>query len=378
MVSMPSIHFYRWVNQLIDAEHEIYWFDVTGSGINAKSIDWVNQITNWKLRTDFIGRTFIKKRFPKLYNKIHRINERDLALSFEEELHKIEPDVVHSFALNVSCSPILGVMEKHSKLRWIYSSWGSDLFYFQNEPSYLKDIKKVLTRVNYMFTDCNRDLNIAEQYGFKGEFLGVFPGGGGYDLGKLNNQEEKSIFGRRKILIKGYQGELGRCIEVLKALCRIKNYIKLFEIAVLGQDSEVLEYVKSNNLEEEINIRLYGRLSHSQTMDLMQESYIYVGNSLSDGIPNTLLEAIVKGAFPIQSNPGGASAEIINDGVNGLLINNCEDLDEIKTKILETINNKKLVQKAYKVNLELRKTLDVNNIKREVLEKYMLIQENLK
>ena len=37
---------------------------------------------------------------------------------------------------------------------------------------------------------------------------------------------------------------------------------------------------------------------------------------------NTLLEAIVMGAFPIQLNPGGVTSEIIENGNNGLLIEN--------------------------------------------------------
>lgn len=30
MVSIPTLHFFRWANQLQDAGHEVYWFDITG------------------------------------------------------------------------------------------------------------------------------------------------------------------------------------------------------------------------------------------------------------------------------------------------------------------------------------------------------------
>ena len=86
----------------------------------------------------------------------------------------VKPDVVHSFALYISCSPILQVMNKYSQIKWIYSSWGSDLFYYQNDATYLVDIKNVLVRINYMFSDCKRDFELAKKYGFQGVFLELF------------------------------------------------------------------------------------------------------------------------------------------------------------------------------------------------------------
>ncbi len=174
MVAMPSLHFFRWVDQLKDSDFDVYWFDITGAGNNIKRISWVHQITNWKMRWDFPGRIFIKSKFPKLYQVISRCNERNLSMEFEKTIAEVEPDLVHSFALYVSCTPILAVMENYKNLKWIYSSWGSDLFYFQNNPDYLADIKTVLARVNFLITDCKRDFTIAKNYGFKGELEILF------------------------------------------------------------------------------------------------------------------------------------------------------------------------------------------------------------
>jgi hypothetical protein len=41
------------------------------------------------------------------------------------------------------------------------------------------------------------------------------------------------------------------------------------------------------------------------------QSILHIGNSISDGMPNALLEAMGMGAFPIQSNPGKVSEEVI-------------------------------------------------------------------
>lgn len=338
MVSIPTLHFFRWANQLQDAGHEVYWFDITGMSQPVSKISWIQQKVDWKLKWDYPGRILVKNKFPKLYKFIQQFNEKDTATTFENYLNEIQPDVVHSFALYLSCSPIIEVMEKNPAQKWIYSSWGSDLFYFQNEPAYLKDIKRVLPRINYLFTDCNRDYEIAKQYGFSGEFLGVFPGGGGFELNEMETYK-LSISQRKTILIKGFQGRSGRAIPVLKALATLKEQLLNYEIVVFGSDPQTFEYVTNSELKKWKNFQILGKIPHEEVLKLMGKSLIYIGNSNSDGMPNTMLEAIFMGAFPIQSNPGGATAELIQNGINGWLIEDCEDVEKIKEIVIHAVNN---------------------------------------
>lgn len=373
MVSIPSLHFFRWTSQLQDLGHEVYWFDITGMSKPVERISWVSQKTAWKLRWDYPGRIFLKKKFPKIYRWIQKINEKDTAKVYEDYLNEIKPDVVHSFALYVSCTPIISVMEKYSNLKWIYSSWGSDLFYFKNEAKYLKDIKKVLPRVNYLFTDCKRDYEIAKSHGFSGDFLGVFPGGGGFDLVEME-QFKWPRNERKTILIKGFQGRSGRAITVLKAIEILENELKDYSIVVFGADIETFEYVKKSLLKDWPNFMIKGKISHLEVIKLMGQSLIYIGNSNSDGIPNTLLESICMELFPIQSNPGGATTEVIKHGANGFLIENSEDFEVIKKMILELLNDISLIEKGIIYNNEIIKPkLEYHFIKNQVIKKYDLI-----
>jgi glycosyltransferase involved in cell wall biosynthesis len=336
MVAMPTLHFFRWTDQLKDSGHDVYWFDITGMSKPVDKINWVQQHVDWKLKWDFPGRSFLKKHFRKTYHIIQKFNEKDTVSVFEKYLLTIQPDVVHSFALYVSCAPILSVMENHNHIKWIYSSWGSDLFYFQHEPMYLKDIKNVLRRMDYLFTDCKRDYEIATQYGFKGKFLGVFPGGGGFDLVQMERYK-KPIEERKTILIKGFQGRSGRAIPVLKAIEKLGSALEHYNVVVFGTDSEAFAYIASTELTTWRNFKAFGKISHQEVLELMGKALIYIGNSNSDGMPNTMLEAICMGAFPIQSNPGGATAELIQDGFNGLLIEDCEDTTLIQGLLLKSL-----------------------------------------
>ena len=376
MVSIPSLHFFRWTSQLQDAGHEVYWFDITGMSKPVKRISWVIQKTDWKLRWTYPGRVFLKRNFPRIYSSIQKINERNLENVFEEYLYDVKPDLVHSFALYLSCSPIIKVMEKYPNQKWIYSSWGSDLFYFQNETKYLKDIKRVLPRINYLFTDCKRDYRIAQEYGFNGAFLGVFPGGGGFDF-KEANAFINPVTERQIILVKGYQGRSGRAIQVIKALELISEEIKNYSIVVFGADPDVENYITKQELKRVLSIKSLSRkdfLPHNEILKLMGEALIYIGNSNSDGMPNTLLEAMIQGAFPIQCDPGGATAEVIEHGENGLLIEDCEDSNKIAKLIREAIINPNLINKAFIINQEkIKPNYDRDFIKKQVISSYVSI-----
>lgn len=369
MVSIPTLHFFRWANQLQDAGHEVYWFDITGMSKTVSKISWMQQKVDWKLKWNYPGRIFVKNKFSKLYEYIQQFNEKDTAKTFENYLNEIQPDVVHSFALYLSCSPIMEVMEKNPTQKWIYSSWGSDLFYFQNEPTYLKDIKRVLPRINYLFTDCQRDYEIAKQYGFTGKFLGVFPGGGGFELNEMETYK-LPISQRKTILIKGFQGRSGRAIPVLKAIATLKEQLLNFEIVVFGSDPQTFDFVKQSPLKSWGNFEILGKIPHEEVLKLMGKSLIYIGNSNSDGMPNTMLEAIFMGAFPIQSNPGGATAELIRDGENGLLIEDCEEVQKIKEIVIHAVNNCNF-EKAESLNqAEIVPKLHYIKVKNEVISIY--------
>lgn len=372
-VSMPYIHVIRWIECLKDAPYELYWFDVLDRG-KFNTIENVYQLTDWKKRKQryIKGEYLLSKKLPSIYKWIQPFLEVTVSEELESIINKIQPDIIHSFEMQSCSYPILKTMNKFPSILWVYSCWGSDLFYYQNLLDHNKMIREVLKRVNYLHTDCKRDHEIARKLGFKGKDLEVIPGGTGYLLRQL--KENKLPLEQRKIiLIKGYHHRFGRGLVVVRALLELQEVLRGFEVVIFGAHQEVINFIDENNL----NFKTYDRheLNHDEVMKLMGQSLIYIGNSISDGMPNTLLEAIVMGAFPIQSNPGGVTAEIITHGENGLLIENPESFEEIKKQLLQVINNSDLLKQAAVLNeLIANNRLDYEINKQKVVELYLKCQ----
>ena len=300
---MHSLHSKRWINNLENSSHELFWFDVLDRG-KFDLPDEINQFTHWKKRKrkSLKGEYFLYKNFPHLFNRVRHLVETTPGEELERIINEIKPNIIHSFEMQACSYPLLEVLQKHREIKWIYSCWGSDLFFYSKLRHHRSSIRKVLKRVDVLHTDCERDYKLALQMGFNGEFSGLIPGGGGYDL-KTFRKFYEPIEQRNIILIKGYQHSFGRALCVLRALETINDELGTFKVVFFAAHPAVVNYIDLRQLPYECYKR--NELSQEEVLKLMGKSLIFIGNSISDGIPNTLIEAMIMGAFPIQSNPGG-------------------------------------------------------------------------
>jgi glycosyltransferase involved in cell wall biosynthesis len=90
---------------------------------------------------------------------------------------------------------------------------------------------------------------------------------------------------------------------------------------------------------------------NKELLNYMGKAAIHIANSNSDGMPNALLEAVSMGAFPIQSNPGGVTEEVITPSKNGFLIENVNDHHHIANLITESLQNNDLRSNAQEYNV---------------------------
>lgn len=258
---------------------------------------------------------------------------------------------------------------KPKSVKYIATNWGSDIYWFQQFPRHRKNIEKLMIQADFYSAECNRDLDLATKFGFKGDFLDVFPNAGGLEASQM--LKDKPIPSRRKvILVKGYESFVGRASLALKAIETNAHDLNEFHIIVYSANRKTQRNVKRLVDRTGLEISCYGknRISHSEMLDLFATARAYVGVSLSDGISTSLLEAMVGGAFPIQTNTSCAN-EWITDGVTGLIVN--PDAVEIGEALLFAIQNDSIVDRAAEINLETSKSkLEMSYITEKAVKFY--------
>ena len=378
-VCQQYIHAARWINQLKDSGHQIFLFDCLDKPIHP-DLKWTNYTTCWsKRKISYIkGECFLEKKMPKFYRFIESKLKVTASEKLEEIIKEIQPDLVHSLEMQSESYPLIKVRKK-IHFKWAYFSWGSDLYLYQNDKKHKSRIQSVLSNIDYLFTDNKRDVDLANDLKFIGKSMPILPGGGGYHLEK-HHQQIKPIDKRRLILVKGYHHWAGKALYVLNALELIVEDIRAFDIYIYSAHDIVVEKIEELNKTYNLNIEYssrFNQISQNQLLEKFGQAKIAIGNNISDGVPNTLLEAIICGAFPIQSNPGGASEDYIVHNKNGLLIKNPEDSKEIAKQIKKALINDELLKNAFSINQEIAKKLDHNLIKKEVLKAYKQIEADV-
>ena len=103
-----------------------------------------------------------------------------------------------------------------------------------------------MAQSDFYSAECNRDLELATKYGFKGQFMEVFPNAGGLPV-KLLRENLIQTSERNLILIKGYESFVGRASVALSAVQMIAEQIREFEIVVYSANKKTIRLVNEMN-----------------------------------------------------------------------------------------------------------------------------------
>ncbi|HEX7773447.1 MAG TPA: glycosyltransferase family 4 protein, partial [Pyrinomonadaceae bacterium] len=290
-------------------------------------------------------------------------------------IRNLRPDVVHSLEMQ-RCGYLMLASRKqlngYPVPPWIYSSWGSDIFFFGRRPEHQPRIREVLSSCDYFIADCQRDVQLAKDFGLRGEVFGVFPACGGFDLSRLRQLGSGVPVSARKVIaVKGYQNEDwgGRALNALEALKLSAAQLRGFEVVIFSASNEVKS--RAEHLAQETGIRtsILPNSPNDEIIKLMGRARIAIGVGLTDGSPVSLLEAMIMGAFPIQADTV-STGEWIDDGENGFLVP-AEDPKTIASAIQRALVDDKLVERAAKLNTVIAdQRLDQEAIRPRVIEIY--------
>ena len=96
--------------------------------------------------------------------------------------------------------------------------------------------------------------------------------------------------------------------------------------------------------------------------ELIEGASLFVSNSVNEGIPNALIEAMSMGIACISTDcPIYGPRMLIRNGVNGILIQ-VGDTEALYQRMCEVVDNQSLMDKLRTNSVKIRETLDENKI----------------
>ncbi len=262
-------------------------------------------------------------------------------------------DVVHAMELQHAGYIMETAITRSTGERVIISNWGSDIYWYQQFPRHKKRLKKLMEISSHYSCECHRDIGLAASLGFKGQSFEVQPNAGPISSNNIEKGRSAIVASERKrIMVKGYTGFVGRADIALAAIGMCAEELKNYEVCLYSSDSRSRRIARRLAKDQGITIKLLRKyeLTHDEMLQYFRDSRLYIGISMSDGISTSLLEAIASGTFPIQTDTSCAD-EWITHGLNGFIVD-FNKTEDIANFIKRALSDDDLVNSAARINFE--------------------------
>ena len=356
-----SVHTTRWISQLGQEGWDVHLFPVSArpAHVDLRHVTVHSAARRWRPDLDrSVRQRGVPWPLPRGWARfewmLEQVPRTNRAARLARAISSLRPDLVHSLEMQHAGYLTLAsrrLLTGDSFPPWMYSCWGSDLFYFARLPDHIERIQAVLTSCDYLITDCERDRHLASELGFRGTFLGIFPGPGGFHIERMRQLRSPGpASARRVIALKGHHDVhwVGRALVALEAIRRLGKKLAEYEVVIYSAEENVRHAADHIARTTGLRLSILPESVPDEIVALMGRARIAVAVNISDGTPNTMLEAMVMGALPIQSDTI-STREWVTDGDNGLLVDP-EDPDDVERALRRALGDDDLVDRADRLN----------------------------
>jgi len=227
-----------------------------------------------------------------------------------------------------------------------------------------KYILRFLKKTSRLIVTSNQSVAEAQREGFSNRQITIIPNG--VDTRRFE-PSDRLVDSRTRIVCVGRLIK-GKGVDILiDAFSQMKRegLCRLLDILGDGPERDVLEK-KAAELDCAEDITFHGEAGKVESF--FDNTCIFVQPSLSEGMSNVILEAMASG-LPVIATRTGAAADIIQDSVNGILVDagSAEQIqDAVKKIVSDTIfaqllgsNARKTVEETYAIDRVARKYLEL-------------------
>ncbi len=270
-------------------------------------------------------------------------------------IQEVQPDIVHALRVPyegmLTSSALSGMT---GDLRFIVSIWGNDFtLHAPSTPLMSYYTRKTMKAVQALHADCERDIRLARLWDLSVDKPTlVTPGNGGIRSDVFYPAKEPVtnpvIINPRGIRSYVKNEAFFKSIPLVLA----KRGDARFIFSSMQGETQALQWVKELKIEHAV--QLNPPLSHAQMGDVFRSAQIVVSPSVHDGTPNSLLEGMACGCFPIAGDLESIR-EWITPGQNGLLVDPASP-QSIADAILSALENENLRREAAGLNAKIIST----------------------
>lgn len=331
---LDSVHFANWLSLF---KNEAIDFFVFPSTPNRKVHPFLLNLLKGEGTATFTTLRFNPKFFIPMHVLDKLLGNRVRAMLLGSIIRQISPHFVHALEFQNAGYLTSRTYQNLSENKPIFiaTNYGSDIYWFSRAPKHSKLISELLGQVDRYAAECSRDVELAQNFGFRGKVMPVLPNAGGFTSSQLGG-ELLPVDKRKTIMVKGYYGWVGRAHLALQAIEAISMELQDYEIVVYSCNLSTKRLATQMAKRTGLRVTAYskGALSHDEMVEKFSRALIYVGLSLSDGISTSMLEAMAMGAIPVQTSTACCDEWFTDTGV---AIDNL-DLEEIARGIQRAIN----------------------------------------
>ena len=258
--------------------------------------------------------------------------------------------------------------------KWVLQTrGGSDLTLPHLDPERKKQLAEMLRSADQIVCDNEVDLRIARELGARDTQIASIapvPGTGGLDIDGLRQRWHGPPSERRVIVWpKAYDSAWGKMLGVFEALKLCWDRIQPCEIHMLSMDADSRMWFWT--LPEAIRqaSHTHARVPRAEVLQLMPRARVMLAPALTDGVPNSLYEAMACGAFPIVS-PLETIFPVVESEQNVLFARTLYP-HEIAAALTRAMTDDALVDAAASRNLEVvRRVASRETIRPRIIEYY--------
>jgi glycosyltransferase involved in cell wall biosynthesis len=126
-------------------------------------------------------------------------------------------------------------------------------------------------------------------------------------------------------------------VDVLPLIiAELNNSNIKYQLTIIGSGEE--EEGLKQQLNQNKNVIFAGQKSNDDVIELFIQSDILLFPTRSEGLPSVLIEAMKAGCVPVTSNIKSGIPDVVEDGINGFMLDTNEP-DQFAKKIIELANS---------------------------------------